>query len=116
MINLQLFIKNKLLEDMRLLLVKWGQLIKIIQKQELLGVDIVEGYRQFQFSAFIWDNGYWDNSKTCDYIFGHFQRSQLTWENSNFISALIKAVQKPLGDDPLIKFILLSQEVLIIKI
>ena len=60
----------------------------------------VEGCRKFQFSAFIWDNGYYDNTKTCDDIFGHFQRKQLTWENGNFISALIESGQKPLGDDP----------------
>ena len=58
----------------------------------------LEGCRKFQFSAFIWDNGYWDNSKTCDDIFGHFQRSQLTWENGNFLSALIQAGSEPLGD------------------
>ena len=60
----------------------------------------VEGCRKFQFSAFIWDNGYWDNTKTCDDIFGHFQRTQLTWENGNFISALIDSGKKPLGEDP----------------
>ena len=60
----------------------------------------VEGCRKFQFSPFIWDNGYYDNTKTCDDIFGHFQRTQLTWENSNFISALIDAGRDPLGNDP----------------
>ena len=59
----------------------------------------VEGCRKFQFSALIWDNGYWDNTKTCDDIFGHFKRSQLTWENGNFISALIDAGKTPLGDE-----------------
>ena len=58
----------------------------------------LQGCRKFQFSAFIWDNGYWDNTKTCDDIFGHFQRSQLTWENGNFISALIDAGWEPLGE------------------
>ena len=60
----------------------------------------VEGCRKFQFSPFIWDNGYYDNSKTCDDIFGHFQRRDLTWENGNFISALIESGRKPLGEDP----------------
>ena len=60
----------------------------------------VEGCRKFQFSPFIWDNGYFDNTKTCDDIFGHFQRRQLTWENSNFISALIESGRKTLGEAP----------------
>ena len=57
----------------------------------------LEGCRYFQMSAFIWDNGYWDNTKTCDDIFGHFHRSELTWENGNFLSTLIKAGRTPLG-------------------
>ena len=60
----------------------------------------VEGCRKFHFSPFIWDNGYYDNSKTCDDIFGHFQRTELTWENGNFISALIEAGRSPLGEEP----------------
>ena len=60
----------------------------------------VEGCRKFQFSPFIWDNGYYDNSKTCDDIFGHFQRTELTWENGNFISALIEAGRIPLEEEP----------------
>ena len=63
------------------------------------GTYYVEACRQFQFSPFVWDNGYYDNSKTCDDIFGHFQRSDLTWENGNYISALIKAGNSPLGED-----------------
>ena len=59
----------------------------------------LEGCRKFEFSAFIWDNGYWDNTKTCDDIFGHFQRSELTWENGNFISSLIQAGRTPLGEE-----------------
>jgi endoglucanase len=59
----------------------------------------LEGCRKFEFSAFIWDNGYWDNTKTCDDIFGHFQRSELTWENGNFISALIQSGRTPLGEE-----------------
>ena len=60
----------------------------------------VEGCRKFHFSPFIWDNGVWDNTKTCDDVFGHFQRAQLTWENSNFISTLIRAGNRPLWYNP----------------
>ena len=63
------------------------------------GTYYVEACRQFQFSPFVWDNGYYDNSKTCDDIFGHFQRNDLTWENGNYISALIEAGRLPLGED-----------------
>ena len=58
----------------------------------------LEGCRKFQFSAFIWDNGYWDNTKTCDDIFGHFHRDHLSWENGNFLDALIQAGWEPLGE------------------
>ena len=56
--------------------------------------------RKLQFSAFIWDNGYWDNTKTCDDIFGHLKRDKLEWENEELIKEYIKAGQVPLDDDP----------------
>ena len=60
----------------------------------------METCRKLQFSAFIWDNGYWDNSKTCDDIFGHLKRDRLEWENEEIIKEYIKAGQLPLEDDP----------------
>ena len=56
--------------------------------------------RKLQFSAFIWDNGYWDNTKTCDDIFGHLKRDKLEWENEELIKEYIKAGQEPLDEDP----------------
>ena len=60
----------------------------------------IESCRKFQFSAFIWDNGYWDNTKTCDDIFGNLKRKQLEWIIPPFMTALVKAGKKPLQDDP----------------
>jgi hypothetical protein len=59
----------------------------------------LESCRKFQFSAFVWDNGYWNNSATCDDIFGHLQRDSLTWTTPSYISALIKAGQNPLQEE-----------------
>ena len=64
------------------------------------GTYYVEGCRNFQFSPFIWDNGYWDNTKTCDDIFGHLKRDRLEWENEELIKEYIKAGQEPLVEDP----------------
>ena len=60
----------------------------------------IESGRKLQFSAFIWDNGYWDNSKTCDDIFGHLKRDQLEWENEELIKEYIKAGKTPLEENP----------------
>jgi hypothetical protein len=50
----------------------------------------MESCRKLQFSAFIWDNGYWDNTKTCDDIFGHLKRKDLEWENEELIKEINK--------------------------
>ena len=60
----------------------------------------LESCRKFQFSAFIWDNRYWDNTKTCDDIFGNLKRNELEWVVPSFISALLRAGMRPLVDDP----------------
>ena len=60
----------------------------------------LESCRKFQFSAFIWDNGYWDNTKTCDDIFGNLKRNELEWVIAPFITILLKAGQRPLEENP----------------
>jgi endoglucanase len=67
--------------------IKWGQFY-------------MNSCRQLQFSAFIWDNGYWNNYKTCDDIFGHMKRDELEWENEKLIKAYIEAGQSPLEENP----------------
>jgi hypothetical protein len=62
----------------------------------------MESCRKLQFSAFIWDNGYWDNSKTCDDIFGHLKRDELEWENEELIKEYIKAGKEPLEQNPVV--------------
>ena len=60
---------------------KWVLLIKIILKQE-------------------WDNGYWDNTKTCDDIFGHLKRDKLTWAVPEVIAAWVNAGKTKMWDNP----------------
>ena len=51
----------------------------------------LESCRNFQLSAFLWDNGIWDNSVKCDDTWAFFRRDQLTWENGNFIDAVLRS-------------------------
>ena len=60
----------------------------------------MESCRKLQFSAFIWDNCYWDNKKTCDDIFGHMKRDLLEWENEELIKEYIKSGKIPLDENP----------------
>ena len=53
----------------------------------------LENCRNFQMSAFLWDNGLWDNTEKCDDTWAFFRRSQLTWENGVFIDAVLKAAK-----------------------
>lgn len=39
------------------------------QERIAFGKYYLESYKKFQFSAFFWDNGFWNNSAACDDIF-----------------------------------------------
>ena len=56
--------------------------------------------RRFQASTFVWDNGYWDNTKTCDDIFGHLKRDKLSWATPEVINAWVNAGKAKLWDNP----------------
>ena len=53
----------------------------------------LENCRNFQLSAFLWDNGKWDNTLSADDTWGFFRRSQLTWENGVFIDAVLHSAK-----------------------
>ena len=59
----------------------------------------LESCRNFQMSAFLWDNGLWDNTEKCDDTWGFFRRDELTWENGNFIDALLNAAKNEFKSD-----------------
>jgi endoglucanase len=56
--------------------------------------------RRYQASTFLWDNGYWDNTKTCDDIFGHLQRDRLSWFTPDVIVSWVNAGKAKMWDDP----------------
>ena len=56
--------------------------------------------RRYQASTFVWDNGYWDNTKTCDDIFGHLKRDKLTWTVPEVITAWVNAGKRKMWEDP----------------
>ena len=55
-----------------------------------------DSYRVLQFSAFIWDNGYWNNNITCDDIFGHLKRKNYNGRMKNSLKNILKQV-KPIS-------------------
>ena len=63
------------------------------------GVYYLKMARRFQFSAFIWDNGKYDNTETSEDIFGHFIRKDLAWENDEIIDRYLNAAKEPLWED-----------------
>lgn len=50
------------------------------QERIALGKYFLESYRKFQFSAFVWDNGFWNNSADCDDIFRSLKMDSLEWK------------------------------------
>ena len=53
--------------------------------------------RKNHMTAFWWDNGKWDNSKTCDDVFGNFKRNELTWVNDELFDLYVKTGKLKLG-------------------
>ena len=68
--------------------------------QERIALDkyYLESYRKFQFSTFVWEVGFWNNSEACDDIFRVLKMDSLEWKTPSFISALIKVGQNPLQE------------------
>ena len=60
----------------------------------------VENSRKYQMSACLWDNEYFDNSKSPSEVFGHYHRKDLKWENDDIIDAYIDAASTELIDTP----------------
>ena len=58
----------------------------------------VENSRKYQMSACLWDNEYFDNSKSSAEVFGHYHRKDLKWENDDIIDAYIDASSTELMD------------------
>ena len=56
--------------------------------------------RRYQISTFLWDNGYWDNTYTCDDIFGHLKRDKLSWAVPDVINSWVKAGKAKIWDNP----------------
>ena len=60
----------------------------------------VENSRKYQMSACLWDNEYFDNSKSPSEVFGHYHRKDLKWENDDIIDAYIDSASTELMDSP----------------
>ena len=56
----------------------------------------IENSRKYQMSACLWDNEYFDNSKSPSEVFGHYHRKDLKWENDDIIDAYIDAASTEL--------------------
>ena len=41
----------------------------------------IENSRKYQMSACLWDNEYFDNTKSPSEVFGSYHRKELKWEN-----------------------------------
>ena len=60
----------------------------------------VENSRKYQMSACLWDNEYFDNSKSPSEVFGHYHRKDLKWENDDLMDAYIDSASTELIDNP----------------
>ena len=45
----------------------------------------IENSRKYQMSACLWDNEYFDNTKSPSEVFGSYHRKELKWENDAII-------------------------------
>ena len=60
----------------------------------------IENSRKYQMSACLWDNEYFDNSKSPSEVFGHYHRKDLKWENDDLMDAYIDSASTELIDNP----------------
>ena len=51
-------------------------------------------------SACLWDNEYFDNSKSAGEVFGSYHRKELKWENDALIDTYVEYAATPLNDNP----------------
>ena len=60
----------------------------------------VENSRKYQMAACLWDNEYFDNSKSPNEVFGMYHRGDLTWENDDIIDTYVEYASTELMDTP----------------
>ena len=60
----------------------------------------IENSRKYQMSACLWDNEYFDNTKSPSEVFGMYHRKDLTWENDEIIDTYIEYASTELMDTP----------------
>ena len=60
----------------------------------------IENSRKYQMSACLWDNEYFDNTKSPSEVFGSYHRKELKWENDAIIDTYIEYASTPLIDVP----------------
>ena len=64
----------------------------------------IENSRKYQLSACLWDNEYFDNTKSPSEVFGSYHRKELRWENEEIIDTYVKYASTPLMDKPIEEF------------
>ena len=60
----------------------------------------IENSRKYQMSACLWDNEYFDNTKSAGEVFGNYHRKELKWENDALIDTYVQYASTPLIDSP----------------
>ena len=60
----------------------------------------IQNSRKYQMSACLWDNEYFNNTKSASEVFGSYHRSDLTWENDTLIDTYIKYASTEFIDSP----------------
>ena len=60
----------------------------------------IENSRKYQMCSVIWDNEYFDNTKTASEVFGNYHRDEQTWENDTLIDTYVQYSSTPFIDTP----------------
>lgn len=60
----------------------------------------IQNSRKYQMSACIWDNEYFDNSKSPSEVFGSYHRKEGTWENDELIDTYVEYSSTEFIDAP----------------
>ena len=60
----------------------------------------IENSRKYQMASCLWDNEYFDNTKSPGEVFGSYHRKELTWENDQLIDTYVEYSSTELIDSP----------------